>query len=199
MVENENFNVANMNHELPYEDNFFSAVVCIDGIEHLERPFDFIRECYRVTKPGGRVIISTPNINDLRQYTDNIVSDLNHKFKTVLVQKEQRLLHLKSSFEQQSFEKRFEFIDSKIKNIQQQFQNSFNHVLRKKTDDLNSIKNNLLLNHPEKKDKKGFVQLTVNNKITSIDELKIDNMITIENSKISINCKVISKNIIDKM
>ena len=27
MVENKNFNVANMNHELPYEDNFFSAVV----------------------------------------------------------------------------------------------------------------------------------------------------------------------------
>ncbi len=66
MVENKHFNQADMNHTLPYEDNFFSAVVCIDGIEHLERPFDFIRECYRITKPGGRVIISTPNINALR-------------------------------------------------------------------------------------------------------------------------------------
>jgi SAM-dependent methyltransferase len=65
-VENSNFCTANMNDHLPYEDSFFDAVICIDGIEHLERPFDFIQECYRVLKPAGILIISTPNINSIR-------------------------------------------------------------------------------------------------------------------------------------
>ena len=93
MVENENFNVANMNHELPYEDNFFSAVVCIDGIEHLERPFDFIRECYRVTKPGGRVIISTPNINSLRSRWRWFWTSHHNKCKTPLNENNPTPLH----------------------------------------------------------------------------------------------------------
>ncbi|GCC52397.1 SAM-dependent methyltransferase [Chryseotalea sanaruensis] len=65
-VDNPNFREGNMNERLPYENGFFDAVVCIDGIEHLERPFDFITECSRVIKTGGNVIISTPNINSLR-------------------------------------------------------------------------------------------------------------------------------------
>ncbi len=65
-VENPNFRVADMNQPLPYDDGTLSVVVCIDGIEHLERPFDFVRECHRVLAPGGAFIISTPNITALR-------------------------------------------------------------------------------------------------------------------------------------
>lgn len=65
-VKNPNFRVADMNQRLPYDDGFFDAVVCIDGIEHLEQPFYFIRESHRVLKPGGCVLISTPNINSIR-------------------------------------------------------------------------------------------------------------------------------------
>jgi len=60
------FDVADMNERLPYDDGAFDAVVCIDGIEHIERPFDFIRESARVTRPGGAAIISTPNISSIR-------------------------------------------------------------------------------------------------------------------------------------
>lgn len=65
-VENPNFREGNMNERLPYDDGFFDAVVCIDGIEHLERPFDFIAECSRIIRKGGAIIISTPNINSIR-------------------------------------------------------------------------------------------------------------------------------------
>lgn len=93
MVENKNFNVADMNHTLPYADNFFSAVVCIDGIEHLERPFDFIRECYRITKPGGRIIISTPNINALRSRWRWFWTSHHNKCKTPLNENKPTPLH----------------------------------------------------------------------------------------------------------
>ncbi len=66
MVDNENFRVTDMNEPLPFSEGFFSSVVCIDGIEHLERPFDFITNSQKVIKKGGHIILSTPNINSLR-------------------------------------------------------------------------------------------------------------------------------------
>ncbi|MBI2432601.1 MAG: class I SAM-dependent methyltransferase [Candidatus Hydrogenedentes bacterium] len=57
---------ANMNEVLPFEDGSFDAVVSIEGIEHLTRPFDFVRECRRVLRPGGVLILTTPNISSLR-------------------------------------------------------------------------------------------------------------------------------------
>jgi 2-polyprenyl-3-methyl-5-hydroxy-6-metoxy-1,4-benzoquinol methylase len=57
---------VDMNQRLPYDDGMFDAVVCIDGIEHIERPFDFIRECQRILRQDGVLIISTPNLSALR-------------------------------------------------------------------------------------------------------------------------------------
>ena len=188
------------NEEIVCDAIYEANIPIISAVGH-ENDFvisDFVADV-RASTPSNAIEISTPNINDLRQYTDTIVNDYNHKFKMKLVHKEQILNHMKSSFEQQSFEKRFEFVDSKIKNIRQQFQNSMNQILRQKSDKVELLKSNFTLNHPEKKDKKGFVQLSKDNKITSINDIEIDNLITIENSKVSVNCKVISKNIIDKI
>lgn len=60
------FAPLDLNDRLPFDDGFFDAVVSIDGIEHLERPFDFVREVARVTRPGGTFLVSTPNITSLR-------------------------------------------------------------------------------------------------------------------------------------
>ena len=60
------FSLVDMNERLPYADAMFDAVACIDGIEHIERPFDFIRECQRVIRKGGALVISTPNLTALR-------------------------------------------------------------------------------------------------------------------------------------
>ncbi len=55
-----------LDERFPFEDGFFDAIVSIDGIEHLERPFDFIRETARVLRAGGVAVISTPNVSALR-------------------------------------------------------------------------------------------------------------------------------------
>jgi SAM-dependent methyltransferase len=54
-----------MNKALPLEDESLDYVLCLEGIEHLENEFQFTRECRRVLKPGGRLILSTPNILNL--------------------------------------------------------------------------------------------------------------------------------------
>ena len=58
---------VDLNREpLPYSDNRFALVTCIETIEHLENYRAVIREIYRVLAPGGVAIFSTPNILNLR-------------------------------------------------------------------------------------------------------------------------------------
>jgi ubiquinone/menaquinone biosynthesis C-methylase UbiE len=51
---------------LPYSDNRFALITCIETIEHLEHYREVIREIYRVLQPGGVAVFSTPNILNLR-------------------------------------------------------------------------------------------------------------------------------------
>lgn len=48
-------------HDLPYPDGFFNRVFSIEGLEHFESPWTVVRELCRVLKPGGEIVISTPN------------------------------------------------------------------------------------------------------------------------------------------
>jgi SAM-dependent methyltransferase len=47
--------------ELPFAEKSFDAVVSLQVIEHLPRPREFVSEIARVLRPGGRLILSTPN------------------------------------------------------------------------------------------------------------------------------------------
>jgi len=58
----DDFVAADMNKRLPFDDNTFDAVTCMEGIEHVLDPFHLVGELVRITRPGGRVILSTPNI-----------------------------------------------------------------------------------------------------------------------------------------
>jgi SAM-dependent methyltransferase len=59
--------IVDLNREaLPFVENRFALVTCIETIEHLENYRKIIREIYRVLQPGGVAIVSTPNILNLR-------------------------------------------------------------------------------------------------------------------------------------
>ncbi len=188
------------NEEIVCDAIHEANITIISAVGH-ENDFvisDFVADM-RASTPSNAIEISTPSINDLRQFTDSLIDNFSQKYKTILFQKEQNLKYLENSFEQQSFTKRFEFIESKIISLKQQFGNSFKQILKIKTDNLQFIQNSFILNHPKNKDKKGFVQLTSNNKIINLDEINENDMITIQNSKITANCKVISMNKIDEI
>jgi methionine biosynthesis protein MetW len=50
----------------PYPDGFFDVVVCSEILEHLFFPEKPLAECLRVLKPGGRLIVTVPNLYCLR-------------------------------------------------------------------------------------------------------------------------------------
>jgi 2-polyprenyl-3-methyl-5-hydroxy-6-metoxy-1,4-benzoquinol methylase len=87
------FTAADMNAPLPLGDAAFDAVVCIDGIEHLERPFDFVRECHRVLRPGGVLIVSTPNISALRSRWRWLLTGFHNKGKVPLNERDPNPWH----------------------------------------------------------------------------------------------------------
>lgn len=47
---------------LPFNNDFFDVITCLDVIEHVKNPSLFLKEIYRVLKRQGVFIISTPNI-----------------------------------------------------------------------------------------------------------------------------------------
>ncbi|HEY9651910.1 MAG TPA: methyltransferase domain-containing protein [Coleofasciculaceae cyanobacterium] len=47
--------------KVPLADGFADVVCAVETIEHLENPRAFVRELVRLTKPGGLVIVTTPN------------------------------------------------------------------------------------------------------------------------------------------
>jgi SAM-dependent methyltransferase len=52
-----------------YGDAQFDLVVSLEVIEHLPAPLDHVREMWRVTRPGGLLVLTTPNFNGLsRRY-----------------------------------------------------------------------------------------------------------------------------------
>jgi 2-polyprenyl-3-methyl-5-hydroxy-6-metoxy-1,4-benzoquinol methylase len=83
-VENPRFARLDLDARLPFGDGFFDAVVSIDGIEHLERPFDFVREVRRVLRPGGVLLVSTPNLTSLRSRWRFLWTGHHNKGKTPL-------------------------------------------------------------------------------------------------------------------
>ena len=64
--ENSDLTLFDMDQPFPFDDEYFTDIVCIDGIEHIERQFNFVRECNRTLKMNGTFIVSTPNISSAR-------------------------------------------------------------------------------------------------------------------------------------
>ncbi len=51
---------------LPLDDASVDAAVAIEVIEHVEDQFAFVREMARIIRPGGLVLLTTPNVLSMR-------------------------------------------------------------------------------------------------------------------------------------
>ena len=56
---------VNMEQPLPFADETFDFAICMEGVEHVINPSLLIAELSRVVKKGGRVIITTPNLQNM--------------------------------------------------------------------------------------------------------------------------------------
>jgi len=58
--------------QLPFADNTFDGIVCLGVLEYLNRDEAALRDMWRVLKPGGRAIITTPSSTCPFYYMDQL-------------------------------------------------------------------------------------------------------------------------------
>ena len=74
------FNSSVMDHLSPLKE-FYAGIFASHVLEHLppDSVTEFLENCYRVLKPQGKLIIITPNPENLQVITCTFWLDLNHK------------------------------------------------------------------------------------------------------------------------
>ena len=60
LAERLKFMVADATRPLPFEDNSFDALLCIDSMNHFPNRSDSLKEWCRILKPGARAIFTDP-------------------------------------------------------------------------------------------------------------------------------------------
>lgn len=76
---------VDMTKALPYADNSFDGILCSEGIEHIDNQMFLLRELYRILKPGGILIITTPNILNLEGRLGLLLSGHAHRRRAMVI------------------------------------------------------------------------------------------------------------------
>jgi SAM-dependent methyltransferase len=54
----------------PFDSDTFDRVICLNGMEHLDRPLDVLAELHRISRPGALIHIASPHFSSVDFFTD---------------------------------------------------------------------------------------------------------------------------------
>jgi len=180
------------NEEIVADAVFEANTPIISAVGH-ESDFvisDFVADV-RASTPSNAVEIALPDINEIRQYQDSLIDEFNRTFLSVISKKEQYLRLLFKSYEQNSIKSRFEFVNKSIKDLKLNFNNFFLRIINQKSNETKLLQSSFMSNHPDKKSKKGFVQLTKDGKIIDLKYIKVNDIVYLESSQTVAKSKIL--------
>ncbi|MCA1565497.1 MAG: methyltransferase domain-containing protein [Acidobacteria bacterium] len=68
---------------LPYPDESFDFVTCVEGLEHIENPQQAVREFARLLRAGGQLIVTVPNILNIEERVKWLLHGYTSHFKPI--------------------------------------------------------------------------------------------------------------------
>ncbi|MGM0519166.1 MAG: exodeoxyribonuclease VII large subunit [Campylobacterota bacterium] len=172
---------------------------------------DFVADI-RAATPSNAIEIALPDINEHRVYIDSLQSDYERRLSKVLDFKQQVLANLKNLFEQNSLNSKFSHINSEIKLLKSSYDTLLAQKISKEENSIEFYKTSLVSkyesylintqnkldvlkssysqNHPKNKDKKGFVQITKNNRVEALESLTKGDEIKLQTPSYIATCTV---------
>ncbi|WP_419774060.1 exodeoxyribonuclease VII large subunit [Halarcobacter sp.] len=179
------------NEEIVADAIFSCTKPVISAVGH-ETDFlisDFVADI-RAATPSNAMEISLPDINENRIYLDNITMDFDNRLKNIIARKEVELKNMYSLFEQNSLDAKFNFISEQIKVLKERFTNLLRQNIQNKQSRIELLKEQLLLSNPDRKYKTGYAQLSINNKIVNLEELDLNDKVTLQTPKTIALCTI---------
>jgi len=153
---------------------------------------DFVAD-KRASTPSNAIEICLPDKNEQILYINELQNNLNHKFKTILYHKEQQLINIKQSFSQHSLKNKFSFIQKQIDDLKLNYNQYMNQILNQKQSSLNLLVQNFKANNPKNKNFENMVQLSKDGKLTTLNEINVDDKLHLQTSSFDVKVNVLSK------
>jgi ubiquinone/menaquinone biosynthesis C-methylase UbiE len=91
---------SDVSRSIPFKDNVFSVITCLDVLEHLDDDFALLKEMVRVCRPGGHIVVTVPALNVLWSPHDTA---LHHKRRYTRKQLLQKVAPLPASVVKRSY------------------------------------------------------------------------------------------------
>jgi len=76
---------ADLGRPLPFPDASFDGVLFSEGIEHIDAQVAALREMARVLRPGGVLVVTTPNVLSLRARLASMLTGHPHPARALVV------------------------------------------------------------------------------------------------------------------
>lgn len=95
-----NIKLVDFEQKLPYQANYFDAIVCLDVLEHISNDNKLLQNFYRILRPGGRLYLTVPAYQFLWSYWDEVLGHQRRYRKSALKRliKKNRLEVIQSSY-----------------------------------------------------------------------------------------------------
>lgn len=174
---------------------------------------DFVADV-RAATPSAAMQILLPDSNELYQSLDTIASQFNQILDQKIYTKKQELEHLKSSYLQHSVEKKLtqklqevaqlrenflQRIEFKLQGFQRDtqqikagFPQAIESIVSNARARLSNLQKMLESNHPKFKSKKGFAQISKDEKVVDISELQESDVFEAQSASVIVRAKVLT-------
>lgn len=152
---------------------------------------DFVADL-RAPTPSAAMQMCLPDTNELYQYLDGIANQFSQIIEQKIYNKKQELSHLKNSLIQHSIDRKIAQKLEIVKQLKENFSQNISFKLNVALNQVNSLQKMLESNHPKLKNKKGFAQISQQNRLIDLSSLKVDDNFEVMNDKVKISAKVIT-------